>query len=241
MADISRTGRDAGSSAKIETHKVKILRYKNTVITKKYFPSLLTLESPSSFAQGSLIRTRSRLLLLLSLIFQYQALGMKRATDVQTRTSKKELFSCGVGNFYNDLVDKVLMSFALVYYMKVATLSGRQAGIILVAGQLSTFIANALFGYCCDRVDVPFLSQRVGRRKTWHLIGTIFTAVFFMLSFIPCLFCTESSSSLVKFAYFMCVFSMASFWYGAVEMGHISVIPEIAKNQDECVLINSLR
>lgn len=156
-------------------------------------------------------------------------------------TRRKQLVSCGVGQFGNGLVDFVLMSFGLIYYMKVTELSSSQAGLILVTGQIATFIANPIFGYCCDRLDVPLLSHKLGRRKSWHLMGTIFTSIFFVLAFSPCFVCrTSSSSSTVKFVYFLCAFNLASFCFGAVDIAHSSIIPEVTKNQEESIIVNSI-
>ena len=159
----------------------------------------------------------------------------------QPRTPAKQLFSGSVGNFLNDLVNKYSLSFGLIYYMKVANLSSSPAGLVLVIGQVANFVANVLFGYCCDKVDVPFLSSRRGRRKTWHLIGSILTALFLLLAFSLCLICIESSPSWLRFAYFTIAYGFHSFWYGAAEMGYISFIPELAKNQDEVVILHTLR
>lgn len=159
----------------------------------------------------------------------------------ETRTPVEQLFCCGVGNFYNDLITKVMYSYGLVYYMKVAELSNSQAGLVLVIGECSSFVSNIIFGYCCDNVDIPLLSVKIGRRKTWHLTGTLLIVVSFILAFSRCFLCSESSSSWVKFGYFACTYFLACFSYGAVELGHITTIPEVAKNDQETITLNSLR
>ena len=165
-----------------------------------------------------------------------------RASDALPQIlTKRQLLSCGVGSFYNDLVNKVMLSFGLVYYMKVAEISSSHAGLVLVSGQIGNFIGNFLFGYCCDKVDVPFLSRVQGRRKAWHLIGTILTAVCFVLAFSRCFVCTEASPTWVRTVYFAFAYGLGCFWYGAVEVGHLSFIPDVANDQDETITLNSLR
>ena len=161
--------------------------------------------------------------------------------EAETGTPKRQLFSCGVGSFGNDLIDKVMFSFSLVYFTRVANLSSKQAGLIVVIGQITCFISNILFGYCCDKVDVPFVSRKHGRRKTWHLIGVIVTGSFFVLAYSRCFVCTESTSSWLKFVYFAVAYGVCCFGWGIVEIGHLSIFPETAKNQDEVIILNSLR
>ena len=161
--------------------------------------------------------------------------------DAETGTPKRRLFSCGVGSFSNDIINKVMFSFSLVYFTRVANLSSKQAGLILVIGQITNFISNILFGYCCDKVDVPFVSHKHGRRKTWHLIGVIVTGSFFVLAYSRCFVCNESTSSWLKFVYFAVAYGVCCFGWGIVEIGHLSIFPETAKNQDEVIILNSLR
>ena len=167
--------------------------------------------------------------------------GGTRQPGPTSPTPAKRLFACGVGNFYNDLVCKVMYSFGLVYYMKVIELTSFQAGLVLVMGELACFIANIIFGYLCDVVDVPFLSRRIGRRKSWHVIGTALVAVSVMLSFSRCFPCQSSPASWVAFVYFTLMYSTACFAYGAVELSHLTIIPEVSQSDDETVMLNSIR
>lgn len=165
----------------------------------------------------------------------------KPAPRNETSSTKKQLFSCGVGNFYNDLIVKVMYSFGLLFYVKVAELSNSQAGLVLVIGEVASFLSNIIFGYCCDNVDVPLLSRRMGKRMAWHLVGTVLVAISMLLAFSRCLPCNDTSSAWVAFGYYTVMYFMACFWYGAVEMGHITTIPEVAKDDDEVVILNSVR
>ena len=167
-----------------------------------------------------------------------EGFGSNTRTDM---TSLRCLVSCGVGNVVHELFDAVVMPFALVYFMKVAELPSDQAGLIMVSGHVSTFIANPTFGFCCDNIDVWFLSRKLGRRKSWHLIGTIVTLAFLLLTFSPCFVCLVHSSLTLKFMYYWFVFIIASFWFGAVTIGHSSLVPEIAKTPQESVMVNSIR
>ena len=162
-------------------------------------------------------------------------------SGAQPRTPMKQLLSCGVGSVLNELIRQVTSTFGLLFYMRVVGLSSSQAGLFFVAGKIANFFSNIIFGYCCDKVDVPLLSRKLGRRKSWHLLATIFLAFGFMAAYSRCFICTESSSSWVVFAYYLCAFTTSSFFYAGVQMSHLSIIPETAKNQDESVTLSFIR
>ena len=149
--------------------------------------------------------------------------------------------SCGVGSVFNDFWRQMALSFGLVFYTKVIGLSSSQAGLILAVGQLTALFSTAIFGYLCDKVDVPFLSHRLGRKKTWHLFCTVLLAFFLLMAFSRCFACNESTSSWVEFAYFACAYGGAAFMYGALEMAHLSFIPVVSESQDEAIILNTLR
>ena len=148
---------------------------------------------------------------------------------------------CGVGNISNEFWKQISFSFGLVFYTRIIGLSNAQAGWIFAVGQIIALLSTAMFGYLCDSVDVPCISRRFGRRKTWHLLTTIFLVLGVILSFSRCFTCNESTSSWVKWVYFVILYGMADFMYGASEMAHLSIIPVVSKTQDDVVIINSLR
>ena len=164
-----------------------------------------------------------------------------KSNKTETQTPLKQRLACGVGNVYNDFIRSMTFSFALVYYMRVAGLSSNQSGIVLACGQFSASISALVFGYCSDKVDLPYLSRRLGRRKVWHLLGTIILAVSFMMAFSRCIICTGSSSSVVAFGYFTFVYGMVCIVHGGIGTVHLSIIPDIAKNYNETVTLNTIR
>lgn len=159
----------------------------------------------------------------------------------QNKTSMWSRVSCGLGGAFNAFWRHVSASFSLVFYMNVIGLTSGQAGLIRAVGQISSLFSTAPFGHLCDRVDMPFLSRRLGRKKTWHLLTSILLSFFFLLSFSQCFLCNDSMASWAPVAYFVVSYGVAAFLYAACEMTHLSIIPVIAQTQDEAVLLNSLR
>ena len=149
--------------------------------------------------------------------------------------------SCGVGGVFSECSRQMALSFGLVFYVKVIEISSRQAGIILTIALTSFMIASGIFGFLCDKVSVPYLSPKLGRRKTWFLLSSILLAFFLLMSFSRCFLCKDSSSSWAVFVYYACAMGGIAFTCAGAELAHLSLIPVIAKNQDEAIILNSLR
>ena len=161
--------------------------------------------------------------------------------QVENKTPLRQKLSCAAGHVLNDLVLQMALSFHLVFFIKVAGLPGGQAGwIILVALAVSAFAAP-LAGYCSDRFTIPLISRAVGKRKAWHLIGVILMTIFFPLLFTRCLICHDTSPQWVKLAYYMITVILINMAFPNLDIGHLSIISVVAKNQEESVELYVLR
>ena len=159
----------------------------------------------------------------------------------QNRRKVWSQVSCGVGNALCEVWKQLSFSFGLIFLTKVSGLTSGQAGLVLALGQITALLATAMFGYLCDSVDVPCISRRFGRKKTWHLFTTTFVLLLIMMSFSGCFVCNESTPSWSEFIYFVIVFGGTDFFYGASEMSHLSIIPVMSKSVNDSVIINSIR
>ena len=162
--------------------------------------------------------------------------------QVEKKTPLRQKFCCGTGHVLNDLFLQMAISFLLVYYIKVAGLPGGQAGWIMLVALVANAFAAALAGYCSDRIAIPLISRALGKRKAWHLIGVISMAIFFPLLFNRCLICHDTSPQWVKLAYYMTIATLInSTAFPNLDVGHLSIISVVAKNQEESVELNMLR
>ena len=78
-----------------------------------------------------------------------------------------------MGNVFNDNVRMLLTSFQFLFFIDVELfieLRASQVSIITFTGPISEAVFSVLIGYFGDRVDIPFISRKFGRRKSWHLI-----------------------------------------------------------------------
>ena len=148
---------------------------------------------------------------------------------------------CGTGHVMNELVRQMAFSFILIFLIKVAGLSGKDAGLIVLLCQIVDSLAGPLVGYCSDKVDLPLLSHCLGRRKAWHLIATISMAILFPLMFTPCFICQDTSPQWVKVAYYAIIQCCTDVAFPAIDIGHLSIISVVAVNEEESVGLNALR
>jgi len=119
---------------------------------------------------------------------------------------------------------------------KVISLSNADAGLILLIGQVADAIFTPFIGYGCDKTNFRWY----GKRKLWHLIGTLCVLLSFPFIFNKCVNCETSSHTALVLYYgaFVVVFQ---FGWAAVQISHLSLIPEIANKISQKVELNAIR
>ena len=159
------------------------------------------------------------------------------------RTHIIQQFSFGVGHVINDVTRLLMMSFRLVFLMKVVRMSASNAGWIILFSRVSNaVIFRPMAGYLCDKVSIPVLSRRHGKKKSWHLIATVLQVVSMPLLFSNCLVCSSSEPSQWELiAYYGIINTLGWTSIVLIETAHLSLIPFIAKDQKEAVKLNGLR
>ena len=163
-----------------------------------------------------------------------------KATRKRTRIIRQ--FSFAVGHVINDVTRLLMLSYRLVFLMKAVNMSPSNAGWIIVFSRVSNaIIIRPIAGYLCDKVPIPILSSRQGKRKSWHLIGTVLQVVSMPLLFSKCLVCSSEPSQWELIAYYGTINTFGWISIILIETAHLSLIPFIAKDQKEAVKLNGLR
>lgn len=162
------------------------------------------------------------------------------ATRKRTRIIRQ--FSFAVGHVINDVTLLLMLSYQLVFLMKVVNMSPSNAGWIMVFSRVTNaIIFRPIAGYLCDKVSIPVLSRRHGKRKSWHLIGTVLQVVSMPLLFSNCFVCSSEPSQWELIAYYGTVNTLGWISIILIQIAHLSLIPFIAKDQKEAVKLNGLR
>lgn len=158
----------------------------------------------------------------------------RRSTKKKERLPLPQRAAHGVGHVLNDLVSSFWFSYLIIYLTKVVQLSNRHTGLVILLGQIADGIFTPFIGIICDRTVC-----RYGRRKIWHLIGSILVTVTFPLLLIHLL--KDVTKDLVKMVYYVGIAAVFQFGWGCVQISHLALIPEIARRNNERVELNAIR
>lgn len=151
---------------------------------------------------------------------------------------RRERLSCAVGNVFNDNVRMLLTSFQFLFFIDVIELRASQVSIITFTGPISEAVFSVLIGYFGDRVDIPFISRKFGRRKYWHLI---LMAIRFPLLMNRCLLCEGREQTWLPVFYYSFLEALRGLSFNMVEMNHLAFITAVAKNVEQATTLSTLR
>lgn len=149
----------------------------------------------------------------------------------------KQKLGYSVGHVLNDLCSAIWFSYLLVYMTLVLSFSSAAAGVLLLVGQIADGAATPLVGIFSDK----FSFGNYGRKKFWHLLGSIAVLLSFPLIFNPCVFNCDNSSTSNRLAYYSIFISLFQFGWAATQVSHLSLIPDLTPISNERVGLNSLR
>ncbi|XP_035811969.2 major facilitator superfamily domain-containing protein 12 [Amphiprion ocellaris] len=155
----------------------------------------------------------------------------------------RSLSVCGrlcyaAGHFLNDLCASVWFTYLLVYLHSVLGLQSSSAGVMLLIGQIADGVCTPLVGYESDRTEGIL---RHGKRKTWHLLGTVCVCVSFPFIFMPCLACSDITPQWVQILYFSPFIIIFQFGWAATQISHLSLIPELVSRESAKVELTAYR
>ena len=153
----------------------------------------------------------------------------------------RERLSCAVGNVFNDTYTQLLFSFEILFFMKVLGLSASQAGLIVLIGELSDAAMSLISGYLGDNVNVPVLSSKIGRRKSWHLLATFVMAICVPLLFNKCFLCDGRSQSWIPLVYFGFFSALVKICFNMVEINHLAFVTNLAEKVSEFTAVVAMR
>jgi hypothetical protein len=141
----------------------------------------------------------------------------------------------GVGHVFNDLCASMWFSYLVLFFHTVVQLGNTYAGMLILIGQLADALATPIIGFLCDKTHV-----RYGRRKLWHLIGTVMVAISFFFFWHICLGCSHSALA-IQIVYFSIPIIIFQFGWASVQISHLSLIPELTDDKNERVGLNAIR
>ncbi|XP_041659151.1 major facilitator superfamily domain-containing protein 12-like [Cheilinus undulatus] len=146
--------------------------------------------------------------------------------------------SYALGHFLNDLCASMWFTYLLVFYHAVLGFQNSNAGVLLLVGQVADAVCTPLVGYESDRT--PGCGS-YGKRKTWHLVGTLSVMLSFAFIFNQCLGCDSLTPQWVSLTYFVPFIIVFQFGWAATQISHLSLIPELVSCQHAKVELTAYR
>lgn len=150
------------------------------------------------------------------------------------KLSIRQKFCYGAGHILNDLVANAWFSYLIIYLTKVARLSNSHTGLVAMLGQVTDGVCTPITAILNDKTVC-----RYGRRKIWHLIGSLCVSLSFPLLFTRLL--GHETSDTLKLTYYIGVAAVFQFGWGCVQISHLSLIPELASRETEKIELNAIR
>ncbi|XP_032388174.1 major facilitator superfamily domain-containing protein 12 [Etheostoma spectabile] len=146
--------------------------------------------------------------------------------------------SYAVGHFLNDLCASMWFTYLLVFYHSVLGFHNTNAGVLLLVGQIADGICTPLIGYESDRTPG---CGNYGKRKTWHLVGTLSVVISFAFIFNQCVGCDPLTPQWASLTYFIPFIVVFQFGWAATQISHLSLIPELVTCEHDKVELTAYR
>lgn len=146
---------------------------------------------------------------------------------------RKLAFACG--HFMNVVAISMWFPYSVIFYQKVIGLPPSDVGNIILIAQIAGAISLPFIGMWSDQTVLKY-----GRRKIFHLFGTLATGSVLFFMWHDCLGCTAAPPlyQVIYFASFAVVFQ---FGWAATQIAQLSLIPELVRNKSAQVGINAMR
>ena len=159
----------------------------------------------------------------------------------KSRLPVVQKLSFSVGHFLNDAVVGAWVSYMLIFQTKVLGISNSTAGFLWIVTSTVDAVATLAVGYVCDNVKFPLFSKYYGKRKSFHLLGTVLVAGLFPFLMMPCFVCGEDSSEWKLGIYYGALMVIHNIGWALSQVTHLALITEIAKRPDEMIELHALR
>ncbi|XP_044055108.1 major facilitator superfamily domain-containing protein 12 isoform X2 [Siniperca chuatsi] len=161
---------------------------------------------------------------------------MEQSVPAQRSLSVCRRVCFAAGHFLNDLCASMWFTYLLVYLHSVLGFQSTYAGVMLLIGQIADGVCTPLVGYESDRTPGIY-----GKRKTWHLLGTVCVLVSFPFIFNPCLACNDNTTQWAQIVYFSPFIIIFQFGWAATQISHLSLIPELVSSESDKVELTAYR
>ncbi|GFS26298.1 major facilitator superfamily domain containing 12a [Elysia marginata] len=111
------------------------------------------------------------------------------------------------------------------------------AGNLMLIGQVSDALCTPFIGLESDQTRGLW---KLGKRKTWHLVGTFSVMASFVFLFSECITCSHAPN-IAQFVYYVPFVIIFQFGWAATQISHLSYSSDITPYKHERVTLQSVR
>ncbi|CAC5364905.1 Major facilitator superfamily domain-containing protein 12 [Mytilus coruscus] len=142
-----------------------------------------------------------------------------------------------IGHVLNDLTASMWFSYLIIYFHQVKRFNNILAGLLMLIGQVSDALFTPFIGF---ESDSTVGICNLGKRKSWHFVGTLCVIGSFPFIFNKCIECGNSPdwAQFIYYAPFVVIFQ---FGWASVQINHLSLIPDLTPDEGERVELNGMR
>ncbi|XP_060070699.1 major facilitator superfamily domain-containing protein 12-like [Ylistrum balloti] len=162
---------------------------------------------------------------------------LKRSNGTGKTLPATQRFLYSIGHVLNDLTASMWFSYLIIYFHQVKQFDNSLAGYLMMIGQVSDALFTPFIGYESDHTQGIL---KIGKRKTWHLLGTICVACSFPFIFNKCITC-DHTKDIYQFIYYAPFVVIFQFGWASTQISHLSLIPDLTIKEDERVELNGFR
>ncbi|VDK77604.1 unnamed protein product [Litomosoides sigmodontis] len=167
--------------------------------------------------------------------------GQAESNDGSNELSGCQIFGYGIGCFYNDLCASMWFTYLLLFLEKVIIMRSSMAGLIMLIGQATDSFSTAFIGILSDSTSAPCCFQHCGQRKSWHALGTVLVTFSFAFIYNKCFICGQSTTDWELFAWYAPYVVIFQVGWAAVQISHLSLLPELTCDESCRTTMNSVR
>ncbi len=147
------------------------------------------------------------------------------------------IWSYAVGHFQNDITSTILLSFMPLFLKEISPIDsthpGYWVGMVVFIGQIIDSLMTPMVGYLSDRTHT-----RIGKRKPWHIAGSMLTLISFFMLLEPCFYCTSDAQKIANSTIFFCLYNIG---WAACQVSHMSLVPSLSVSRIRRDKLNNLR
>jgi len=158
-------------------------------------------------------------------------------------------YGYGIGHIIAEMCMALWYSYLVLYYQQVIRINPINVGYIFLVGQVFDAIGVVSVGVLSDRDIKSWLCVRYGKRKSWHLIGTIGTIICSLVLFTPpvwhiqddCIKSGTCNDEVAMVAYYSVFAAVLNIAIAFVQIPHMAMIPEITPSKVVRASLSTIR